>query len=195
MEAHTPLYLTDLILLHSAARSWTRESCTQIITDLMGIGKTGSAANAARSLFISQFMIGDDFIRSLNSIAETPEGRRFLTDAIFRRITAREAAPQVYQLIMKNYFLSTAFTQPTAEQEARVHQLTSQLTEAIASLPEGEASLHLYFQTWAMLPDKPDLAMFPIDPRFKTLTTELQWLLAQRYRHLGKEAVAEKLEN
>lgn len=194
VESRSALYLTDLILLYSAARTWTRESCTQVITEIMGRGKTGTAAHAARSLFISQFMIGDDFIGSLNGITETPEGRRFLRDAILRRITAREAAPQVYQLIMKSYFLSTAFTQPTVEQKTHVHHITGQLTEAIATLPEGEASLHRYFQTWATLPSSLDPQLFPADPRFAPLNAELKWLLAQRYRHLGNEETAKMLE-
>lgn len=95
---------------------------------------------------------------------------------------------------MKSYFVSTAFTQPTAEQAARVDQITEHLTEAIATLPDGEASLHLYFQTWATLPATPDPAMFQPDPRFATLNAELKWLLAQRYMHLGKLDVASKLE-
>lgn len=191
VESRTALHLTDLILLHSAARTWTRESCTQVITEIIGRGKIGIAANAARSLFVTHFMIGDDFIHSLNGVSETPEGRRFHRDTIFRRLTAREANPQTFQLIMKSYFLSTAFTQPTTEQQTRVHQLTGQLTEALATLPEGEASLYTYFQTWATLPAKPDFtAIFQPDPRFATLNAELKWLLAQRYRHLGKSEAA-----
>lgn len=195
VESRSSLHLTDLILLHSAARTWTREICTQVIIEIVGRGKAGSAAAAARSLFISHFMIGDDFILSLNGISKNPQGRKFLEDAIFRRITAREVIVRIYQLILKSYFLSTAFTQPTAEQEARVHQLTGQLTEALATLPEGEASLQLYFQTWSTLPAEPDLAaIMKPDPRFAALTTELKWLLAQRYRHLGKPEAVQILE-
>lgn len=167
----------DLLVLHTAARAWSREACVSILHPLLGLESVPAELHRPLSLIIAS----EETVRVLNTLADQPAAQELLLASAFRSQSARELSTRWLRASLQHLLLRGSFPEDGAD-SGRERDITERLLESAArSTPAQAGDWRALLEAWQD-PAAARALLTRLSQTFpRDLAEDLHRLLSQRH--------------